>query len=200
MARHKGPKHKLSRRAGVNLTGTTSENLARRLQEPARHGRRRPQRQSEYAERLRAKQRVKLQYGVMERQFRRFFKNARGMPGPSGENLLKLLERRLDSVVYRLGFGRTRPMSRQLVSHGHTLVNGRRVDIPSYLVKPGDVISLGPKALANPVIKENLQTPHTIIPPWLARDGATGRVMGEPRREDIDADIREDLIVEFYAR
>src|SRR5262249_10763359 len=149
---------------------------------------------------MRAKQRVKLQYGVLEKQFRRFFKEASRMPGPTGANLLQLLERRLDNAIYRIGFARTRPMARQLVSHGHVRVNDKKVDIPSFLVKPGDVITLAPAALGMPVVQEETQTSRRVMPSWLERGDGGGRVIGYPRREDSDADIREDLIVEFYAR
>ena len=200
MARYRGPKHKLSRREGVNLTGTTSPSLADKLSNPPHARGRGRRRHSEYEVRLRAKQRVKLQYGAMEKQFRRFFEAASRMPGPTGVNLLQLLERRLDNAVYRLGFARTRPMARQLVSHGHVRVDDKRVDIPSYILKPGAVITLDPTALRMPVVQEELKTSRGPLPSWLERDGNAGRVMGFPRREDSDADIREDLIVEFYAR
>jgi small subunit ribosomal protein S4 len=190
----------LSRREGVNLTGTTSPSLADKLSIPPRRNVRRRRGASEYEIHLRAKQRVKLQYGVLEKQFRRFFKDASRMPGPTGANLLQLLERRLDSAVYRAGFARTRPMARQLVSHGHVRVNDKKVDIPSFLVKPGDVITLAPTALQMPVVQEEMRTGHRVMPSWLERVDGVGRVIGYPRREDSDADIREDLIVEFYAR
>jgi small subunit ribosomal protein S4 len=200
MARDRRPKHKLSRREGVNLTGTTAPSLAAKLSNPTHPRGRGNRRHSEYEIRLRAKQRVKLQYGILEKQFRRFFKEASRMPGPTGANLLQLLERRLDNAVYRIGFARTRPMARQLVSHGHVRVNNKKVDIPSYLVKPGDVIALAPGALQMPVVQEELQASRRVIPSWLERDGGVGRVTGYPRREDSDADIHEDMIVEFYAR
>ncbi|HEU0173896.1 MAG TPA: 30S ribosomal protein S4 [Blastocatellia bacterium] len=200
MARYKGPKHKLSRREGVNLTGTTSPSLADKLNVPPSRTGRRQRRSGEYEIRLRAKQRVKLQYGLLEKQFRRFFKEASRMPGPTGANLLQLLERRLDNAVYRIGLARTRPMARQLVSHGHVLVNDKKVDIPSFLVKPGDVITLAPVALRMPVVQEEMQTGRRIMPSWLQKGDGGGRVVGYPRREDSDADIREDMIVEFYAR
>ncbi len=200
MARYRGPKHKASRRERANITGTTSPSLAEKLSIPPGQKGRRRRYASDYEIRLRAKQRVKLQYGVLEKQFRRFFKEASRMPGPTGVNLLQLLERRLDSAVYRIGFARTRPMARQLVSHGHVLVNNKKVDIPSYIVKPGDVIALAPAALQMPVVQEELKTGRRVMPSWLERDGSAGRVIGYPRREDSDADIREDLIVEFYAR
>jgi small subunit ribosomal protein S4 len=125
---------------------------------------------------------------------------ARRMPGPTGVNLLQLLERRLDSVVYRLGFAPTRPMARQLVSHRHVLVNGRPVSIPSYLVKMGDTVALDETAQRIPEIAKELQTPHAAVPHWLERSGSTARVVGMPERQDVAPDIREDLIVEFYAR
>ena len=200
MARYRGPKHKLSRREGVNITGTTSPSLADKLSiPPGRNGRRRRS-ASEYEIRLRAKQRVKLQYGLLEKQFRRFFKEASRMSGPTGANLLQLLERRLDNAIYRIGFARTRPMARQLVSHGHVRVNGKKVDIPSFILKPGDVLTLAPVALRMPVVQEESQAGQRITPSWLERRDSGGRVIGYPRREDSDADIREDLIVEFYAR
>jgi small subunit ribosomal protein S4 len=200
VARYRGPKHKLSRREGVNLTGTTAPSLAAKLSYPPRVRGRRRRNRSDYEVRLRAKQRVKRQYGTLEKQFRRFFEEASHMPGPTGVNLLQLLERRLDNAVYRLGFARTRPMARQLVSHGHVRVNDKRVDIPSYILKPGEVITLAPTAVRMPVVQEELKTRRRPLPSWLERDGDAGRVTGLPRREDSDADIREDLIVEYYAR
>jgi small subunit ribosomal protein S4 len=190
----------LSRREGVNITGTTSPSLADKLSAPPRLYGRRRRHASEYEIHLRAKQRVKLQYGLLEKQFRRFFKEASRMPGPTGANLLQLLERRLDNAIYRIGFARTRPMARQLVSHGHVRVNDKKVDIPSFLLKPGDVITLAPGALRMPVVQDEMQTSRRVMPPWLERGDSGGRVIGYPRREDSDADIREDLIVEFYAR
>jgi small subunit ribosomal protein S4 len=198
MARHRGPKHKLAVREGANLTGTTSPSLQRKLDARALERKRR--RASGYEARLRAKQRVKLQYGLLERQFRRMYREALKMPGRRGESLLQLLERRLDNTLYRLGLARTRPMARQLVNHGHVLVNGRKMNIPSYIVKLGDVISLSPKAMQMPLVQEELGTARAIVPSWLVREAEAGRVVGTPKREEIDADIREDLIVEYYAR
>jgi small subunit ribosomal protein S4 len=198
VARYRGPKHKLSLREGVNLTGTTSPSLQKKLDTQAVDRRRR--RASELEVRLRAKQRVKLQYGLLERQFRRTFDNARRLPGRRGENLLQLLEQRLDNAVYRLGFARTRPMARQLVNHGHVLVNGKKVDIPSYSMKVGDVITLSPTAMEMPVVQDELGASRAVRPSWLSREGAVGQVIGTPKREDSDANIQEDLIVEFYTR
>lgn len=199
MSRYTGPKHKLSRREGVNLTGTRSSSLERQLAVPP-GGQRGRRHLSDYAVRLRAKQRVKNQYGVTERQLRRMFDEASRIPGPAGENLLRLLERRLDNVIYRIGFARTRPMARQLVNHEHVFVNNKKVNVPSYQVKPGDIIKLTPVATKMPAVQEELNTGQRVVPPWLVREGDEGHVVGMPRREDIDMDIREDLIVEFYAR
>jgi small subunit ribosomal protein S4 len=199
MARYRGSTHKLSRREGVNLTGTTSRSLQRRLQ--VLPGQARPRgRPSEYAIRLRAKQRVKRQYGVLERGFRRYFEVARRMPGNTGHNLLRLLEQRLDTVVYRLGFALTRPMARQLVTHRHVLVNGQRVNIPSYRIQVGDIVQLAEKALEIPGVQDALTIPPTRLPSWLMREGSVGRVVGTPQRGEIDPDIQEQLIVEFYSR
>jgi small subunit ribosomal protein S4 len=199
MGRYTGPKFRLSRREGVNLTGTASPRLETVLQIPPGARRGRPRRPSEYGVRLRAKQRVKRQYGMWERQFRRFFEMARRTAGPTGANLLQLLERRLDNAVYRLGWARTRPMARQLVAHGHVLVNGKPVNVPSYLLKPGETVRLGPRALEMPAVREEIES-RKVIASWLTQEADAWRVAGYPRREDSDADIKEDLIVEFYAR
>ncbi len=195
MARQTGPKHKVSRREGVNLTGTSSKSLQRRLSVPPGGVQSSRRRATEYATGLRAKQRVKREYGTTEAQFRRLFREASRMPGATGENLLILLERRLDNVIYRMGFTPTRPMARQLVTHRHVLVNGKVSNVPSMLVKPGDVVQVTPEM--GKVLEENR---GEVIPPWLTVEGNTGRVVGMPRREDIAPDIRENLIVEFYAR
>ncbi len=200
MAKYTGPKHKRSRREGVNLTGTTSTSLERRLDVPP-GGKKSTRRRnpSDYAMGLRAKQRVKREYGMMERQFLRFFEEARRKRGSTGLNLLQLLERRLDNVVYRLGFARTRPMARQMVNHRHILVNGKVLNIPSYLVQVGDVVELDEVARKMPYVQEELESGRA-LPSWLTREGMTGRVTGTARREDLAPDISEDLIVEFYAR
>jgi small subunit ribosomal protein S4 len=177
----------------VNLTGTTSPSLPRR-----RHvlpGQARPRRPPEYAQRLRAKQRVERQYGMLEREFRRLFERAGRMPGDTGANLLALVEQRLDTLVYRLGFARTRPMARQPVGHGHLLVNGRRVDIPSYRVQVGDVVQLTPRATAIPTVREALAAAPARLPSWLTREDGVARVIGEPWPGEMDPDIRAALIV-----
>ncbi|MGZ3640372.1 MAG: 30S ribosomal protein S4, partial [Ktedonobacterales bacterium] len=144
------------------------------------------------------KQKAKALYGVLERQFRRYIAEAGRQRGDRGENLLRLLERRLDNVVYRLGFARTRPMARQIVNHGHVRVGGRRVDIPSYLVRPGEVIELDETTAQMPEVAEEIAARS--VPDWLAREGTSGRVLRLPDRADADARLDADQIIAFYAR
>lgn len=202
MGRDRGPKNKLSRREGKDLFGTGGESLRRRLEQPPGvHGAtpQRRQRQTDYGRQLRMKQMVKRMYGLREKQFRRFFGMAMNTREPTGPVLLKLLERRLDNVVYRLGFARTRPQARQFVTHGHILVDGRRVDIPSYLVEAGQTIELKPSLRKVPDVQVLTESPPP-IPRWLERQDGIGRVVRDPEREEIDPDIEEQLIVEFYSR
>jgi small subunit ribosomal protein S4 len=201
MPAYTGPKHKLSRREGKDLFGTGGASLERRLGTPpggqAQSGfGRKP---SDYARQLRAKQMVKRIYGMREKQFRRFFKMAERSRGMTGLSLLQLLERRLDNVVYRLGLARTRPQARQFVNHGHILVDGKRVNIPSYLVEPGQEIALHEGARQMPDVQDLAQS-RPAVPAWLEAYDSAGRVVREPHREEIDADINEQLIVEFYSR
>jgi len=180
--------------------------LERRDYPPGEHGqmaRFRQKRPSDYALQLREKQKVRRIYGVLERQFRRYFREAERMPGLTGENLLTLLERRLDNVVYRLGFADSRAQARQLVAHGHFTVNGRRVTIPSLLVRPNDVIAVREGSRKRTYFKERAQTLDAQkVPKWLSVDPATlsARVLAMPRREDIDMPINEQLVVEYYSR
>ncbi|MDM8245827.1 30S ribosomal protein S4 [Collinsella tanakaei] len=163
----------------------------------------RRRKESEYGIQLREKQKVKFIYGVLEKQFHSYFVRARKMPGITGENLMKLLETRLDNVVFRLGFARTRKEARQSVRHGHFTVNGRRVDIPSYLVKPGDVVAVGEKFRDLLPIKEALiQSERFEVPGWLEVDieKLSGNVLSYPAREQISGDINEQLIVELYSK
>ena len=203
MGRYTGPKNKLSRREGFDLFGNGGESLERRIaQPPGMHGRdmrRRRQRQGDYDRQLREKQKIKRFYGLRERQFRRFLHLAQRAPDLTGSALLKLLERRLDNVVFRLGWAHTRPQARQLVSHGHILVDGDRVNIPSYLLSPNQTLALKPKARRMPDIQELLDAPP-IAPDWLERDGAEGRVLRAPEREEIAEPFEEQLVVEFYSR
>lgn len=201
MARYTGPKDKLSRREGVNLFGSTSRTLERRLNvPPGMQTRRRPRKPSEFTIQLREKQRVKRTFGVLERQFRRFYDMAARQRGATGQILLQLLERRLDNVVYRAGFGRTRMMARQLVSHGHVLVNGQRVNIPSYLVKSGDTITLTESALQNPEIQAALEDRGGNVPAWLELQDGVARVVRLPEPGESEPGINPELIVEFYSR
>ena len=163
----------------------------------------RRRKESEYGMQLREKQKAKFIYGVLEKQFRRYYERARKMNGITGENLMVLLESRLDNVVFRLGFARTRREARQTVTHGHFTVNGRRVDIPSYLVKPGDVIAVGEKYRDLLPIKEALiQSERFEVPGWLEVDieKLSGNVLSLPTREQISTDIQEQLIVELYSK
>ena len=164
---------------------------------------RRRRKESEYGTQLREKQKVKYIYGVLEKQFHHYYERARRMEGVTGENLLILLETRLDNVVFRLGFARTRKEARQSVSHGHFLVNGKRVDIPSYLVKPGDVVAVAPKFHDLLPIKEALISSERYeVPGWLEVDieKLSGNVISLPNRDQISGDINEQLIVELYSR
>jgi len=199
MGRDRESKHKRSRREGRDLFGTGGESLARRLDRPPGMHTERPRRQSDYAKQLREKQMVKRMYGLRERQFRRMYRMAERSRGQTGQALLSLLERRLDNVVYRLGFARTRPQARQFVSHGHVLVDGRRVNIPSYLVQPGQMVSLDTSIRTVPDV-EDLAEYHPEVPGWLERMDGAGQVLRVPDRQEIDPDIEEQLIVEFYSR
>ena len=201
MPTSRGPRHKTSRRFGVDIYGTGGTSLARRLGTPPgglQIGRRR--RRSLYGENLLEKQKAKAIYGVDERPFRRYFSRAEAASGVPGENLLVYLERRLDNVVYRLGLARTRPMARQLVSHGHVTVDGRRVDIPSFLAESGQAIGLDETARQMPVVVEELAA-NRPVPAWLERQAdGSGRVLRLPERAEIDVPVDEARIVVFYSR
>jgi len=149
---------------------------------------------------LREKQKVKRLYGVLERQFRRYFNQARKVKAMTGEVLLQLLETRLDNVTYRLGLAASRSISRQLVSHGFIQVNGKKVNIPSYQARPGDVISLVPAGLNLSRVKESLADKDRKVSSWLQRKAVIGKILRLPKREEIEADIDENLIVEYYSR
>lgn len=178
--------------------------LERRNYPPGQHGRTRRPRLIGYGLQLREKQKVKRIYGILERQFRIYFERASRMPGPTGENLLILLERRLDNVVYRMGWGTSRAQARQLVRHGHILVNGRKVNIPSYLVSPGEVIEVKEKSRQNPaILAARDATAHQPVPSWLEvdREALKGRVLSMPKREElVQIPINERLIVELYSK
>jgi len=200
MGRDRKSKHKLSRREGKDLFGTGGASLERRLnQPPGMHGRKPTRKESVYAEQLREKQKVKRMYGIREDQLERFLDIASQSREQTGLALLKLLERRLDNVVYRLGLARTRPQARQFVTHGLVRVNGKRLNIPSYLVKPGEEIEMKQSALEIRDIQELTETTQP-IPGWLEKRDGGGMIVREPNREEIDPDIEERKIVEFYSR
>lgn len=206
MARYTGPKNRLARREGIDLglktVGSKSHaSLLRRLNvPPGQHGNKGRRKVSDYGLQLREKQKVKRMYGLLERQFRRYYEHARKWRGNTGEKLLEFLERRLDNTVYRLGLAPTRFSSRQLVSHGHVMVDGKKVTIPSYLVSSGMVISLKPKAMEIPAIKRMLDEKTFTPVTWLVRQGPVGNVARIPERSDVKEDINEQLIVEHYSR
>lgn len=203
MARYTGPKSKISRRFGVAIFGP-SKALERKNYGPGMHGPKGSRRkQSEYSVALAEKQKLRYQYGVLERQFRRYFGIASTRRGVTGEILLQLLETRLDNVVYRLGFANSRNAARQLVSHGHVQVNGRKVDISSFNVKPGDSITVKDKPQSRRLAAKNLElTQITPVPDWLTvdKDQFTGQVSRIPTRDEIAPIVNEQLIVELYSR
>ncbi len=208
MARYTGSVCRLCRREGTKLflkgDRCYSEkcSVTKRHTPPGMHGQSR-RKQSEYGIQLREKQKCRRAYGVLESQFRKYFDMATNMRGVTGENMLCLLERRLDNVVYRLGLGESRPMARQIVMHGHIRVNGKKVDIPSYLVKPGDVITVKEHSRDMENLKAlKEQGTSKLVPKWLEMDAEnlTGRVIAQPQRDDIDLTIEEHLIVEYYSR
>ncbi|ADV45395.1 30S ribosomal protein S4 [Nitratifractor salsuginis] len=208
MARYRGPREKLERRLGVDLGLKGERRLAgksaleKRPYPPGQHGQRRTK-ISEYGLQLREKQKAKFMYGVSEKQFRSIFQEANRLEGNTGELLIQLLEQRLDNVVYRMGFATTRAFARQLVNHGHVLVDGKRVDIPSYRVKPGQKIEIREKSKNNPQIQRSVElTNQTGIVEWVDVDkeklfGIFTRI---PEREEISIPVEERLIVELYSK
>jgi small subunit ribosomal protein S4 len=208
LARYREAVCRLCRREGIELylkgdrCFTDKCAIKRRGYPPGQHGQRRPK-HSDYGVQLREKQKAKRIYGLMEKQFRNYFEKADRMKGKTGENLLVLLERRLDNVVYKLGFAQTRRESRQLVRHGHFLVGGRKVNIPSFLVRSGDIVELREKSRKIPTLNEALEAVvRKGIPPWLEldRENFRGAVKTLPARADIKEPIQEQLIVELYSK
>ncbi len=205
MARYIGPKCKLSRREGTDLFLKSARNSfeakCKHETAPGQHGAKRG-RLSDYGAQLREKQKIRRIYGVLERQFRRYFAEAERRKGSTGELLLQLLESRLDNVVYRMGFGSTRAEARQLVSHRGILVNGEVVNIPSYSVKPGDVVSVREKCRKQTRIIEALSLAKDRFPSWVEVDAAKfrGVFKSAPDRQDFAHDINEQLVVEFYSK
>jgi small subunit ribosomal protein S4 len=209
MARYTGPVCKLCRREKMKLflKGAKCDSMKcpieKRPYPPGDHGRTQLRRKDgEYLIQLREKQKARRIYGVLEKQFRNLYEEANRQKGVTGENLLRMLELRLDNVAFRAGWGASRSQARQLVRHGHVTVNGRKVTIPSYQVRKGDVVALGAKAKAMIVIRHNLDVLDRQVPPWLERDGAGNEVTVRdlPMREHNDVPVREQLIVELYSK
>ena len=200
MARYTGARYKKSRRLGFS-TLENGKDLAKRPYAPGIHGTDRRRKLSEYGVQLQEKQKVRFMYGLNEKQFAKTFKRATKMAGITGENLLQLLETRLDNVVYRMGMATTRRAARQVVNHGHITVNGIKVDIPSYTVKPGDVIAVKEQSLDHPAIKAAVEA--TLNRPAYVEFDAnklTGKYLRFPDRSELNPDINEALIVEYYNR
>ena len=204
MARYTGPKVKISRRLGVNIFENEkgSKALNKRPYPPGEHGRSRRRQPSEYLLQLQEKQKAKYIYGVLERQFSNLYKEASRQKGVTGENLLRMLEQRLDNIVFRAGWASTRPQARQFVSHGMVNVNGKRVDIPSYRVRKGDVVTLRDKSRNMIVIRHNMDTIDRLKPAWIEMGDSGFQVTIDelPVREQIDVPVREQLIVELYSK
>ena len=207
MARYVGPVCRLCRREGMKLflkgerCYTEKCAIEKRNFPPGQHGKTRKQKLAGYGVQLREKQKVKRIYGVLEDQFRRYFEAADRTRGITGETLLQLLERRFDNVIYRLGLATSRPQARQLVRHGHFLINGKKVDIPSYSLRAGDVVTVKANSEKNVTIVHAMEeVKGRGVPAWLTFDGASGKVMSLPTREQINLPVQEQLIVELYSK
>ena len=200
MSRYTGPAYKKSRHLGFSTLENGKE-LAKKPYAPGIHGTDRKRKPSEYSVQLAEKQKIRFMYGLNEKQFRRTFEKASKMAGIAGENFLVLLESRLDNVVYRLGMAKTRRAARQVVNHGHITVNGVKVDIPSYQVKVGDVIAVKEQSLDHPAIKEAVEA-TTVLPKFVEFDKAklTGKLVRLPERSELNQEINESLVVEYYNR
>lgn len=200
MSRYTGSTYRKSRRLGFSILENGKE-LARRPYAPGQHGNGRPKKLSDYGIQLQEKQKVRFMYGVSEKQFKKIFKDAGKLEGVHGENFFRLLESRLDNLVYRLGFANTRRGARQLVNHGHITVDGKKVDIASYRIKPGSTISLKEQSKEHPAIKQSLEAIHNRVE-FVTYDESTmtGTYVRYPERSELNADINESLIVEFYNR
>ncbi|MBM3423115.1 MAG: 30S ribosomal protein S4 [Chlorobi bacterium] len=203
MARFRGSITKVSRRLGIALSPKAEKYLERRPFAPGQHGQSRRGKVSEYALQLREKQKMKYLYGILEKQFRNYYKKAVSQRGVTGDNLVRLLERRFDNVVYRAGFAPSRAASRQLVTHGHLLINGKKVNIPSYLVAPGDLIEFRQKSRNMAAVADSLsKAPESRFPAWIQVDKANQKAvfLSVPEREDIQEPFNEQLVVELYSK
>ena len=199
MARYTGPKHKLARREGINILGKISQSLYKKLNIiPGSHGKKRMRKLSEFGVQLREKQKLKRIYGLLEKQFRNYVAVSQKKKINTEDALVQLLEARLDNVVYRLGFGKSRPHARQLVSHRHITVNGKKINIPSYSVKEGDIVALQEK-MQSPDLKAII-TENPELPPFLERQNLMGKLKRLPTKEDISNPVNYQLVIEFYSR
>ncbi len=201
MARYTGPRVKISRRLGVPIFGP-SKYFERRNYPPGVHGPRMRRKLTDYAYALMEKQKLRFYYGLTEKQFRRVYEQAARRRGVTGEIMLQILEMRLDNVVYRLGFAPTRPAARQMVVHGHILVNGKKVTIPSYALKVNDVVEVRNKSSSRQLATRSLESPNVRVPDWLSlqKDLFRGVVLRVPTREEIQPIANEQTVVEFYSR
>lgn len=201
MARYTGPKHKACRRAREPLCQSKKCPVENRPYPPGEHGRRRI-RETDYQIQLREKQKLRYIYGVLERQFRNYYKLAARQRGITGDNLLRLLESRLDNIVYRSGLAATRPQARQLVNHGHFRVNGKKVDIPSYRVRSGDVVTIKDRSSDLIIVQHAVDTQNRTAPEWMEVDLEARKVniVDLPNRAQIDTQVQEQLIVELYSK
>ena len=202
MSRNRGPRLKIIRRFQQHLPGLSRKTAERRPYPPGQHGANRRIKRSDYRVRLEEKQKLRFNYGISERQLRNYFRKAMAHTGDTGLYLLQLMESRLDNVVFRSGYAATIPAARQLVGHGHVLVNGKRLDIPSYHVREGDVISLREKTKTNPLVEESVASPSLESPSYLSvGDDRFQVTFGQtPAREDVPVEIQEHLIIEFYSQ
>ncbi|MCL4367375.1 30S ribosomal protein S4 [Patescibacteria group bacterium] len=199
MARYTGPKRRLSRREGMALFAKDAPFIERKgAVAPGVHLGRTRRRLSEYGVQLREKQKAKRLYGILEKQFANYYKKASKSKGNSGLTLLILLESRLDNVVYKLGFASSRTFARQLVSHGHVKIDGQKVNIPSFQIKPGTTVAILDKMLDNTQVKKSLE--NSTLPEWLERKATVGKVLRLPNRDEMEQGLNEQLIIEYYSR
>lgn len=200
MARYTGPKHRLARREGVNILEKESRSLDRRLNiPPGIHGRKGRRKPSSYGVQLREKQKLKRMYGLLEKQFRKYVLTAQKKRQDTQEVLIQLLETRLDNIVYRLSFAKTRAMARQMVSHQHVLVNGKKVNIPSCAVHTGDVVMISEKMQQQEYMKQVLEEKPNVLP-YLERSGVKGKLVRVPKKEDVANPVDYQLVIEYYSR
>lgn len=202
MSRFRGPRLKIMRALGVQLPGLSRKSIERRPYAPGQHGQNKKGKKSEFGNQLAEKQKIRLNYGLGERQFRRVVSDALRSRAVTGDKLLELLERRLDNVVFRAGLAPTIPAARQLVNHGHITVDGKKVSIPSFRTKPGQVISASTKAKENGHVKASLENPSLIRPSWIETDPASAqaKIVAMPDRAQVPFEVNERLVIEFYSQ